>query len=1160
MRTHTDDFKNEIKSLGRQVAVRITYGNTTLDNEDIVSFTLNYDGDVLKSVMKSLKIDSNIDIPLETVINAEIGVLVNGEYEYINYGSFIVNKSEKQENTNSYLLTCYDKMLYSMIPYEDLNITYPITIRNYISAICTKLNLTFANASDTFVNSEKEISNELYLDDQGNSLDYTFRDVLDELAQVTASTICINSNDELEIRYVQNVGEYTTVEGTDFQLANVDDGTDLELILKGNTTQDGTPTPSSPVPINVVTGKQEIDICGKNLCLTDFSNWESGQYNTSGDKEVNTSRIRLKEYLKVNQSTTYYFNCFSANDRFVIREYDENRTFTNSIGGVANETTITTRADTYYIGVSMYSNTNQSRDYATYQTMFTNGDIKPLICLNSASDKSYEPYTGYTQEINLGKNLLKLNDISETTASNTVKYSVNNGIVSLDGTPNSNSNIAIDFDSFTLQAGKYNFFLLRDTTTRIDISIRGLNGVVVNATNFGNVFQNKLTNKSFTLTEPTTFTKMVLYVLNETTYKDDLKFMITKSADTTYSSYFIPIELCKMGNYQDFIRKGTGEQLFDGLMEQGTFNSSGLNTSDTTRIRTINYINVEENTKYTIKCKNLSSKTIQYSVSYYDKNDYTTARLSYLSWNTNNPLTFTTPSGCKYIRFLISFTDNSTITTGAVCDIQIEKGEQVSTLFEPYGFKDKWYIGKKIGKTTLDTFTWGSYTPSDTGLLTFRTRFADIRTYSQRTLGACNYFKATDGLAQNNEITNARYSNYYNLECVDTSKTANEFNTWVSQTRPILYYILATPTYTEITNNELLVQLESFRLLNGLNNIVITSANLSSPITLTYLSERDTIDEEYLKNVNVNFGEQYGPINTITLSRSADSDNISKSIPEDLSDADKIEIKISDNQILNGNNRDEYIDAILNKLYGLSYYVNDYSSTGILYYDLCDKYNISIGDTTYSCVMLNDEINVNSGLVENVHTDMPETSKTDYTKTDKTDRKINQTYLIVDKQNGQIEALASRVDEEDEKISQLTIASDSIQTNVSTINDTLTEQISTLQTSTSLQISAINQTLENGVETLTNNLVRVDINGINVSTNVSKISTIMTNSTFAIKDTSNTYLAYFGYDEVEGRSKAEMDNLTITNYLTAGAHRIEKYEDENTHEIRTGYFYVGGGN
>lgn len=201
MKTHTIDFKNQLTELGRELRGVITYNNTELE-EEIYSITPHYNADLLKSVMKQLDIELSVDIPLNTIINCQIGIKVNGDYEMLNYGNYVVYKSEKQEDTNTYKLTCYDKMLYSMKEYEPMNITYPIKIRDYINAICNKLGLVFSNINDEFANYKKEIQNELYLDTDGNSLGYTFRDVLDELAEVTASIICINEDtDELEIRY-----------------------------------------------------------------------------------------------------------------------------------------------------------------------------------------------------------------------------------------------------------------------------------------------------------------------------------------------------------------------------------------------------------------------------------------------------------------------------------------------------------------------------------------------------------------------------------------------------------------------------------------------------------------------------------------------------------------------------------------------------------------------------------------------------------------------------------------------------------------------------------------------------------------------------------------------------------------------------------------------
>ena len=204
MKTHTADFKEAIAKGGRQIHSKILYGLEELESE-LYSITYSYEGNILKSVMKTLEVETTVDIPINEEIKWLFGVLVDEEYEYLDYGNFIVYKSEFNEDTGHFTLTCCDKMLYSMKPYENMNINYPITVRSYISEIANYLGLDFANENDTsFANWNKEIPNEKYLDANGNDIGYTFRDVLDELAQVTASTICINDDDELEIRYITN--------------------------------------------------------------------------------------------------------------------------------------------------------------------------------------------------------------------------------------------------------------------------------------------------------------------------------------------------------------------------------------------------------------------------------------------------------------------------------------------------------------------------------------------------------------------------------------------------------------------------------------------------------------------------------------------------------------------------------------------------------------------------------------------------------------------------------------------------------------------------------------------------------------------------------------------------------------------------------------------
>ena len=123
-----------------------------------------------------------------------------------------------------------------------------------------------------------------------------------------------------------------------------------------------------------------------------------------------------------------------------------------------------------------------------------------------------------------------------------------------------------------------------------------------------------------------------------------------------------------------------------------------------------------------------------------------------------------------------------------------------------------------------------------------------------------------------------------------------------------------------------------------------------------------------------------GPINSIVLARAGESDKIYKKDQNSINENGLCELMISENQFMNFNDRSDYLQELSDKLFGVEYYLNDFTSTGIMYYDLLDVYNVKIGDKTYNCLMLNDEQDITQGLEENIYTERPEKSETDYTK------------------------------------------------------------------------------------------------------------------------------------------------------------------------------------
>ena len=196
MKAHTNNYKENIKLFGRQITSKITFNTTILGDEELNSITPVFQGSLLKSCMKELDIDSNVNIPVGTILRYQFGLLVGNEYEYIDFGNYVVKSSEKQEDLNSYKIKCYDKLLYSMKNYDDVipEVTYPITLKNYLSTIAISIGLTLKTGD--FANQDKVITQELY-----RGLGYTVRDVLDEISEATGGVICLTLNDELEVRY-----------------------------------------------------------------------------------------------------------------------------------------------------------------------------------------------------------------------------------------------------------------------------------------------------------------------------------------------------------------------------------------------------------------------------------------------------------------------------------------------------------------------------------------------------------------------------------------------------------------------------------------------------------------------------------------------------------------------------------------------------------------------------------------------------------------------------------------------------------------------------------------------------------------------------------------------------------------------------------------------
>lgn len=304
----------------------------------------------------------------------------------------------------------------------------------------------------------------------------------------------------------------------------------------------------------------------------------------------------------------------------------------------------------------------------------------------------------------------------------------------------------------------------------------------------------------------------------------------------------------------------------------------------------------------------------------------------------------------------------------------------------------------------------------------------------------------------------------------------------------------------------------------------------------------NVIDEENSYEITTQ-EEYYGEINKLSLGiTDIEGENVVKDDEESIATYGETLVVINDNPFLDTEEkREKVIENIFNVIKGIKFLPFKANYYGFIHYQTGDLITVN-GEQS---VILVHEFTLNgSGTAE-----APSLTKTEIKYENNVDPliKVRNAEIRVNKVEGEVSSTVSDIK--------------TISGNIDVINgnlDTLEEN----QGALSGDISKLQQTVNgfdfrivnienNGVSKVQNTLVTIDIEGIKVATNESAISTLITNNSFVIKNYDET-LAQFNNDG------AVLDNLTVRQYFIAGVHRQEKYTDEETGELRTGWFYVGG--
>ena len=316
------------------------------------------------------------------------------------------------------------------------------------------------------------------------------------------------------------------------------------LRLLGQTSQTGTPTPSLPIPVNVVSGDNEIIIKGngKNLFNKDFHIINGSFINGSGGISSDSTLSYQDYFIEVEQNTDYTISS-SVSTIYRIAKYNSNKTFINR---PYNENPST----------SYTINTGNAKYIKMAGTLTSALDSLQIEKGSSASN--FEPYIGNTYNIDLP--VENLFDKSTNIISN-------KGLTTTGGT----------FDSDTVSTK--DFLEVQPNTTYTysgydDTSVR--KRVCMYSSNSEASFLQESSGTNATLTFTTTSTTKYIRFQFKTSEINNVQLEKGSKANS-YTPYgTTPIELCKIGNYQDYIYKDSDKWYLHKEIGKYIFGSTNL--------------------------------------------------------------------------------------------------------------------------------------------------------------------------------------------------------------------------------------------------------------------------------------------------------------------------------------------------------------------------------------------------------------------------------------------------------------------------------------------------------------------------------------------------------------------------------------------------------
>lgn len=169
----------------------------------------------------------------------EIGLLVDGTYEWVKMGEYFINDIEIDRNRNTTKLDLMDGMFKLNRPYES-SLTYPAPIQKVVAEIA---NQTGVKLEDAYFDATDLTGQVYYIDKKPDGKKSTYRDVLSLATQILGRSCFFNRDGNLEIRELIDSGLVVTADSyfmhgltkseVQYQIAGISCKKDKETLTVG---------------------------------------------------------------------------------------------------------------------------------------------------------------------------------------------------------------------------------------------------------------------------------------------------------------------------------------------------------------------------------------------------------------------------------------------------------------------------------------------------------------------------------------------------------------------------------------------------------------------------------------------------------------------------------------------------------------------------------------------------------------------------------------------------------------------------------------------------------------------------------------------------------------------------------------------------------------